>query len=141
MDLNLKKKTYERLLTIVIRGAEIWTLRKIDENCVESFETWCWINLVVREQKISWNDPVKKEEMLQRLKVDGNIRHKIKRRESIWIGHILRRDCLLKHVIEGKLGAMRGSGKGYEERLDDCKEKRRHKLKEEALDYTLENLL
>jgi hypothetical protein len=26
-----------------------------------------------------------------------------KRRKANWIGHILRRNCLLKHVIEGKL--------------------------------------
>jgi hypothetical protein len=28
---------------------------------------------------------------------------RIKRRKANWIGHILRRNCLLKHVIEGKL--------------------------------------
>jgi hypothetical protein len=27
----------------------------------------------------------------------------MKRRKANWIGHILRRNCLLKHVIEGKL--------------------------------------
>jgi hypothetical protein len=27
----------------------------------------------------------------------------IKRRKANWIGHTLRRNCLLKHVIEGKL--------------------------------------
>jgi len=59
--------------------------------------------------------------------------------ESNWIGHILRRNSLLKQVIAGKIGAMRVSGKGQEQRLDDCKEKKRHKLKEEALDRILEN--
>jgi hypothetical protein len=28
--------------------------------------------------------------------------HTTKRRKANWIGHILRRNCLLKHVIEGK---------------------------------------
>ena len=32
-----------------------------------------------------------------------NILHEIKKRKANWIGHILRRNCLLKHVIEGKL--------------------------------------
>jgi hypothetical protein len=27
----------------------------------------------------------------------------VKRRKSNWIGHVLRRNCLLKHVIEGKI--------------------------------------
>ena len=27
----------------------------------------------------------------------------MKRRKANWIGHILRRNCLLKHVVEGKI--------------------------------------
>jgi hypothetical protein len=59
-----------------------------------------------------------------------------------WIGHILRRNCLLKHVIEGKLEGrieMTGRrGRRSKQLLDDLKEKKRYwKLKEEALDRTL----
>lgn len=50
-------------------------------------------------------------------------------------------NCLLKHVIVGKIGAMRGSGKGHEQGLGDCKEKRRHELIEEARDHISENSL
>ena len=85
------------LQTIAVCGDEMWSLRKIDENCDENFESWCWRNLILRDQKISWTDPVKKVEVSQRLKVDGNIQHKTQRRESNWIGHILRVNCLLKH--------------------------------------------
>jgi hypothetical protein len=46
---------------------------------------------------------VRNEEVLHRVKEEGNILHTIKRRRADWIGHILRRNCLLKHVIEGKL--------------------------------------
>jgi hypothetical protein len=65
-----------------------------------------------------------------------------KRRKANWIGHILRRNCLLKHVIEGKLeGRIEMTGRRGRRRkqlLDDLKEKRRYlKLKEEALDRTL----
>jgi hypothetical protein len=59
-----------------------------------------------------------------------------------WIGHILRRKCLLKHVIEGKLeGRIEMTGRRGRRRkqlLDGLKEKGRYwKLKEEALDRTL----
>jgi hypothetical protein len=50
--------------------------------------------------KISWTDRVKNEEVLHRVKQERNIVHTIKRRKSYWVGHILSRDCLLKHVIE-----------------------------------------
>jgi hypothetical protein len=64
------------------------------------------------------------------------------KKKANWIGHILRRNCLLKHVIEGKLeGRIEMSGRRGRRRkqlLDDLKEKRRYwKLKEEALDRTL----
>jgi hypothetical protein len=29
--------------------------------------------------------------------------------KAIWIGHILRRNCLLKHAIEGKIDGRRSS--------------------------------
>jgi hypothetical protein len=44
-----------------------------------------------------------RNEVLHRVKEERNILHTIKRRKANWIGHILRRNCLLKHVIEGKL--------------------------------------
>jgi hypothetical protein len=93
-------------------------------------------------EKISWTDRVRNEEVLHRVKEDRNILHTIKRRKAKWIGHILRRNCLLKHVIERKLeGRIEMMGRGGTRRkqlLDDLKEKRRYwKLKEEALDRTL----
>jgi hypothetical protein len=39
---------------------------------------------------------------LHRVKEERNILRTIKRRKANWIGHIVRRNCLLKHVIEGK---------------------------------------
>jgi len=48
---------------------------------------------------------VKNIEVLHGVQEERNILHTstVYRREANWIGHILRRDCLLKHVIEGKV--------------------------------------
>jgi len=43
---------------------------------------------------------VRNEEVLRRVKEERSILHTIKRRKDNWNGHILRRNCLLKHVIE-----------------------------------------
>jgi len=56
-----------------------------------------------------------------------------------WIGHILRRNCLLKQVIEGKIkgemGVTRRRGRRRRKLLDDIKYRRGYShLKEEALD-------
>jgi len=44
-----------------------------------------------------------KNEVLQRIKEEGNILHRRKRKKANWISHNLRRNCLLKHVIEGQI--------------------------------------
>jgi hypothetical protein len=85
---------------------------------------------------------VRNGEVLHRVKEERNIVHTIKRRKANWIGHILRRNCLLKQVIKGKLEGrieMTGRrGRRCKQLLDDLKEKRRYwKFKEEALDRTL----
>jgi hypothetical protein len=46
---------------------------------------------------------VKNEEVVHGGEEKMNILLTIKRRKAKWIGHILRRNCLLKHVIEGKI--------------------------------------
>jgi hypothetical protein len=58
------------------------------------------------------------------------------------IGHIIRRNCLLKPVIEGKIkGKMevkRRRGRRRNKLLDDLKERRGYShFKEEALDRTM----
>ena len=99
---------------------------------------WCWR----RMEKISWTDHVRKEEVLLRVHEHRNILHEIRKRKANWTGHILRRNCLLKQVIEGKIkGEMevkRRRGRRRKKLLDDLKDRRWYSyLKEEALDRTI----
>jgi hypothetical protein len=68
--------------------------------------------------------------------------HEISKRKGNGIGHILRRNCLLLHVIEGKIkGGIKVTerrGRRRRKLLDDLKERRGYfHLKEEALDCTM----
>jgi len=54
-------------------------------------------------EKIRWTDHVRYEDVLLRVKEQRNILHEIRKRMANWIGHILRRNCLLKRVIEGRI--------------------------------------
>jgi hypothetical protein len=99
---------------------------------------WCWR----RMEKISWIDHVRNEEVLLRFNEKRNILHEIRKRKANWIGHILRRNCLLKQVIQGKIkGEMevrRRRGRRRKKLLDDLKDRRGYyHLKEEALDRTM----
>jgi hypothetical protein len=80
--------------------------------------------------------------LLLRVNEQRNIVHEIRKRKANWIGHILRRDCLIKQVIEGKIkGEMevtRRRGRRRRKLLDDLKDRRGYShLKEEALDHTM----
>ena len=84
----------------------------------------CWR----RMEKISWTDHVRNEDVLLRVNEQRNILHEIRKWKAIWIGHILRRNCLLKQAIEGKIkGEMevtRRRGRRRKKLLDDLKDRR-----------------
>jgi len=141
LDLELRKKLVKcYICSIALYGAETWTLRAVDQKHLESFKMWCWR----RMEKISWTDHVRNEDVhvLIRVKEQRNVLHEIRKRKANWIGHILRRDCLLQRVIEGKIKGwieVTGSrGRRRRKLLDDLKERRGYSyLKEEALDRTM----
>ena len=54
-------------------------------------------------EKISWTDHVRNEEVSLRVDEQRNMLHEIRKRKANWIGHILRRNCLLKQVMERKI--------------------------------------
>ena len=79
-------------------------------------------------EKISWTDHVRNEEVLLRVKEQRNILHEIRKRKANCFGHILRRNCHLQRVIEGKIqGGIEVTGRQGRRRrklLDDLKERR-----------------
>jgi hypothetical protein len=66
--------------------------------------------------------------VLLRVSEQRNILHEIRNRKANWIGHILRRNCLLKEVIEGKIKGRievtRRRGRRRKQLLDDFKKKK-----------------
>jgi hypothetical protein len=77
-----------------------------------------------------------------RVKEQRNIVHEISKRNANWIGRILRRNCLLQQVTEGKIkGGREVTGRKERRRrklLDYLKERRGYfHLKEEAVGRTM----
>ena len=94
LDLELRKKLVKCYIwRIALYSAETWTLREVDQKHLERFEMWCWR----RMKKISWTDHVRNEVVL-RVKEQRNILYEISKRKANWVGHILRRNCLLQRV-------------------------------------------
>ena len=85
---------------------------------------------------------VRSEEVLLRVNEQRNILHEIRKRKANWIGHILRRNCRLQQVIEGKINRQmevtRIRRRRRKKLLDDLKDRRGYcQLKEEALDRAM----
>jgi hypothetical protein len=60
---------------------------------------WCWR----RMEKIIWTDRVRMEKYYLLLRRIGISYVQKKKRKANWISRILRKNCPLKHVIEGKI--------------------------------------
>ena len=110
--------------------AETQALGKVGQKYLRSFEMWRGRRI----QKISWTDRVRSEEVLHSIKEGRNILRIRNRMKANYIGHILRRNCLLKHATEGKIEGIicitGRRGRRCKQLLDDLKETRRHwKLK------------
>ena len=89
-----------------------------------------------------WADHVRNEEVLIRVNEQRNILHEIRKRKANWIGYSLRRNCLVKQIIEGKIKGQievtRRRGRRRKKLLDDLKDRRGYcQLKEEAPDRTI----
>ena len=126
MNIELKKKLVRCYVwSIALYGSETWTLRKLERKYLESFEMWCWR----RMEKIKWSEKVTNEQVLDRI-------NNILRRKANWIGHILRRNCLLRDAIEGQMTEVKGVGRRRRTpQLDDLRNRRRYwELNEEVED-------
>ena len=117
---------------------ETWTIRKVDQIYLQSSEMRCWRRMEKSVGPVVWE---RNEDVWHRVMEEKNILHKIERRKTNWIGHNLRRNCLLKYITEGKIGRIEVTGRrGMRSRqlLNDLTEKRGNwKLKEEAIYFTL----
>ena len=85
---------------------------------------------------------MRNEEVLLGANEQKNILRELRKPKANWIGHILRRNCLLKQVIEGKIkGEMevtRRRGRRRKKLLDYLKDSRVYSyLKEEVLDRNM----
>ena len=139
LDLNLRKKLVKCYIwSMAFYGAEIWTLPAEDQKYIGTF----WNVVLEKDGEDQLDRSCEKWRSVIRVNEQRNILYEIRKRKVNWIGHILRRNCLLKQVIEGKIkGEMevtRRRGRRHKKLLDELKDRRGYShLKEEALDRTM----
>ena len=66
---------------------------------------------VEKDGEISWKDKKTHVEVLDLIREERNLVDTILKRKKNWIGHIIRREGLLKTVTEGRMEGKRGRGR------------------------------
>uniref|UniRef100_A0A8D8XRU9 Endonuclease-reverse transcriptase n=1 Tax=Cacopsylla melanoneura TaxID=428564 RepID=A0A8D8XRU9_9HEMI len=104
IPLKLRKRFAKCFIwSVVLYGSETWTMRKKEEKFLENFEMWLWRRI----ENIKWSDKIRNEEVLKRVGEERTILKTISKRKRSWLGHILRRDCLQRKIMEGKIEGWR----------------------------------
>jgi hypothetical protein len=88
---------------------------------MENFEMWCWR----RMERIKLSVKVTNEQILENIG-EKRTHNNILSREAHQIGNILRRNCLLRDVIEGQMTEVKGVGRRRTQLLDDLRNGRRY---------------
>jgi hypothetical protein len=108
LNIELKNKLVRCYAwSISLYGSDTWTLRKLERKYLESFEMW----YCRRMEKIKWSEKVTSKQVLDPIGEKRTLLNNILRRKVKWIGHILRRNCLLRDVIEGHMNEVKGVGR------------------------------
>ena len=95
---------------------------------IQAPEMWIWRRL----ENISWEQKIRNEEVLRRVKENRCFITTIYRRQKNWIGHILRGDGLLRDMMERRMMGKRPRGKPRAGMMDELMEGSYVKMKRRA---------
>ena len=96
MEKELRKKLVKYFVwSVAFYGTEIWTLRRSEQKRLEAFQT----RTLRRMEHAKWTD--KKCSCSRKSRRRKNNAGTDKEEETNWLGHWLRRYCLLEDALEG----------------------------------------
>ncbi|KMQ95932.1 endonuclease-reverse transcriptase [Lasius niger] len=96
--------------SVLLYGAEAWTLTQASEKEIDAFEMWIYRRLM----RISWVNHMTNAEVLQRIGQEKEILNTIKQRKLEYFGHVMRnkeRYRILQLVIEGRIFEKKSPGR------------------------------
>ena len=116
-DNNVSRQLKLRLMyalvwSVLLYGAESWTLRKADEKRIDSMEMWCYRRLL----RVSWMERRSNDSIMQELGFRPKLLGIVKYRKLSYFGHMCRPSgcSLVRDVV---LGVMEGKRKRGRPRL------------------------
>ncbi|KAJ4435179.1 hypothetical protein ANN_23755 [Periplaneta americana] len=98
-------------------GMKMNTLRRSEEKRIEAFE----MLILRRMERVKWTDRIRNEAVLKNVVEERMTLKLIRKRKENWLGHWLRRNCLLKDTLEGMVNERRVPGRRRYQVIDDIK--------------------
>ncbi|KAJ4434723.1 hypothetical protein ANN_23291 [Periplaneta americana] len=74
-----------------------------------------------RMERVKWTDRIRNEAVLERMVEERIMLKLIRKRKINWLGHWVRRKCLLKDALEGMVNRRRVRGRTIYQMIDDIK--------------------
>jgi hypothetical protein len=110
LSIEIKKRMLNCYVwSVLLYGAETWTITKAELDKIKAFEMWCYRRIL----RISWTDRITNVEVLNRMNTQMIIENKIKERKLLYLGHIMRGEkyALLRLVMQGKIQGKKRRGR------------------------------
>lgn len=93
------------VFSVLLYGAETWTLKKMHLDKLQAFEMWCYRGM----WRIPWTDRITNDEVLNGMRKECEVINSIKKRKLQYLGHVMHgpRHALLQLIIQGKIEGRR----------------------------------
>ena len=95
---------------LLLYGSESWTISKLVRNYLEAAEMWFYRRMM----RIPWTEKKRNEDVLRETNSQRELVTRIRRRQSAFFGHVMRRGGLEYIVSTGRLEGKRGRGRPRE---------------------------
>jgi hypothetical protein len=113
--MEIRKQVLKKYVnTILFYGSEAWTMNKGIEKRLEATEMWFWRRML----KVPWTDKITNENILKQINEKRKTIKELRKKQSRFIGHILRKGKLENIVTTGKINGRKDRGRQREKMLD-----------------------
>lgn len=131
ISIEIRKQILQLYVTqILYYGSEAWTINNKTEKQLEAVEMW----FLRRMLKISWTDKISNENLFIKTNERRKIILDLRKSQSKFIGHILRKGKLEHIVTTGKIIGRRDRGRQREKILDGLTKWQGKKLTTELIE-------
>ena len=95
------------VFTIVLYGAETWTMRKHERRKIDAFELWCWRRVL----RVSWMERKTNIWIIENIKPEWTQESRVPKAALSYFGHVVRAGGMEDDVMLGRMNGARRRGR------------------------------